>query len=422
MKILQINKFFYPRRGAERYYFNLMELLKSKGHKVIPFSMQDDRNEPSEYAEYFVSRMELGDIAEKKFTAGLLNFGRMIYSREAKQKISRLLDETKPDIAHIHLIYHHISPSILGEIKKRGIPIVMTLHDYKLICPNYSLYTEGSVCERCRGNRFYNAVLHRCLKDSYLVSAAAMAEMYVHKAFQFYEKNIDRFIAPSQFVKTKMAEFGQDASKIEVAPHFIKVQSSKFKVQSYSSKFKSGYLLYFGALSIEKGIDKFLEYFAKLDNPVELRIAGDGSLGEKIQNYIKEHQMTHVKLLGRLEDEALKAEIAGSLAVVVPSVSYETFGLAVLEAYQMGKPVLASRLGALPELVENGQTGYLFDMKEERSVLDVLRRAISNTEEMARMGENGHKLARDRYNEEEHYKRIMEIYLKSTKFKVQSPK
>ena len=155
MKILNINKFFYLRGGAERYYFALSKLLEDNGHKIIPFSMKEEKNFPSSYSKYFVDNLELGNAGLNIINKSI----RPIWYKEAQKKLEALIKLEKPDIAHLHLIYHHLSPSILPILKKYNIPVVMTVHDYKLICPNYKLYTKNAVCKRCKGHKYYNAFI-----------------------------------------------------------------------------------------------------------------------------------------------------------------------------------------------------------------------------------------------------------------------
>ncbi|TSC55595.1 MAG: Glycosyltransferase [Parcubacteria group bacterium Gr01-1014_18] len=439
MNILNIHKFYYQRRGAERYYFDLTKLLVEKGHRVIPFSMQDDRNYPSVYSKYFVPNLELGTTNKSApfsnvraycntplhgsstlpsaltlhgMTQSLRTLGRILYYPQARRNIGDLLDAEKIDIAHIHNIYHHISPSILGEIHARGIPIVMTVHDFKLICPNYTLYTEGAICERCKGGKYYNATIHKCLKNSTAQSLAGTVELYFHKTFRFYEKYVSRFIAPSQFVKNKLVEFGQNPDQIEVIPHFVdvptlEVTSHKSQVTSETAK----YLLYGGALSPEKGIFQFIRYFHHASIPdLELWVAGDGPEKSEIEGYLQENKIKNIILLGKLEKSVLLETMAASLGVVIPSVVYETFGLAALEAFSQKKIVLSSSLGGLGELVEDGKTGFLFDMNDQQSVIRSLLQLSHEKDRVASMGEYAFQVARDRYNKELHYQRLMELY------------
>ncbi|MFC1640850.1 glycosyltransferase, partial [Patescibacteria group bacterium] len=185
MKILHVNKFHYPKRGADRYYLDLMRLLEKHGHQNVPFSMEHPKNEKSDFKNYFVSQVNFENpttIIEK-----MRVLGRMMYSFEAKKKIQELLKENNVDVVHINNIYHQISPSILSAIKKANKPIVMTVHDYKLMCPNYKMFTQDAICERCKKRKFYKAIRYRCMRKKVLPSVLIAKEMYFHKALRIYE-------------------------------------------------------------------------------------------------------------------------------------------------------------------------------------------------------------------------------------------
>ncbi len=400
MNILNINKHYYMRGGAERYYFALTKLLEDHGHTVVPFSMQDERNFPSKYAKHFVSNLELGKPGLKQ----IKSIGRTVWSREARRALGALLDEVDIDIAHIHLIYHHISPSILPMLKERGIPVVMTLHDYKLICPNYLLYTEGKPCERCRGGRYYNAVLHRCLKNSAAVSAVAAAEVSIHKLMQVYENNVDIFIAPSEFVKNEFIKFGQDPHKIVVIPHFI---DPSF-LQKHTPKKVEPYNVYFGRLSSEKGIDKLLETYYIYRPKLPLKIAGTGPLLPWIEQYIQARGLkNHVELLGQLGTDDLRKVVANAQATIVPSRVYETFGFSALESIALGTPVVAFAMGGLTETV-TPEVGRLVPLDD----LSGLAEAIDEVSKWKKHDLRApcEALIRSRYLPEQHLATLQTIY------------
>lgn len=405
MRILNVNKFYYLRGGAERYYFALTKLLESQGHDVIPFSMQDERNFPSSFSKYFVSNLELGKPGLKMVRQA----GRTLWSKEARAKLSSLLDAMPVDLAHLHLIYHHLSPSILPLLRERGIPTVMTLHDYKIICPNYLLYTEGLPCERCKGHRYYNAVLHRCLKRSVPVSALAALETSLHKVLGVYENQIDLLIAPSQFVKNEFVKFGQAPQRIVVIPHFIDPSFlSASQEIANSVRKEEPYLLYFGRLSSEKGIDRLLETFYIYKPKLRLKIAGNGPLLAWIQDYIKGRGLSgRVELLGHLDTNNLRRVIAGAAATVVPSRVYETFGFSALESIALGTPVAGFAMGALPEIV-TPDVGRLVPLDDRAA----LAKAIDEVSawDKAKVRPMCEQLIRDRYLPQQHFDALQTVY------------
>jgi glycosyltransferase involved in cell wall biosynthesis len=408
MKILLANKFYYLKGGAERYFFNLKDLLGEKGYQVIPFSMQDERNFKTPYEKYFVSNV---DIEKPKFS--LKSAGRIVYSFEAARKLEELIKNEKPNIAHLHNIYHQISPSILTVLKKHKIPIVMTLHDFKILCPVYILYTHGEICERCKTYRYWQCVLRKCAKNSYLVSKLNAFEMYWHKLLKIYENNVDLFIAPSQFLKNKILEWGRlPENKVVVIPHFVE-NGRNLKIANPNNS--ENYILYFGRLSQEKGVDILLQAIKILKKagsiPIKFYLAGSGPQEWKLKEFVKSENLQDlVKFLGYLGKEELRETIKNSLFTVMPSVVYESFGLAILESYQAGKPVLASNLGALPELVKEEKTGTLFKAGSSEDLAKKIILICQDENKLAEMGGEAEKLVQKKYNKELHWRELKKIY------------
>lgn len=353
MKILEINKFNYLRRGAEKHFLDVVALLKSNGHEVAIFSMDNPKNDFSPWKKYFVSYagFEKNDPWKKKLK-GLLR----IYSFEAKRKISRLLDDFQPDVVHIHNIYHHISPSILGEIKKRKIPIVMTVHDYNLICPNYSLSSNGKNWEELEEKgRFWNFVRGKYFKNSYVQSFLAYVEFELNRFFKLYEKTIDAYISPSEFVRKKLIVGGIEAEKIFVLPHFARID---MKGATCDLRNRTRYAFYFGSISKEKGVDRLIEIFKGLPN-INLYLAGDVD-----KNFVLP-KMKNIKHLGFLNQEEISKKIQNSMFVISPSRLPETFGLIALEAIKNGKPFIGFDAGAYGEIIENNKHGYICSTEGE---------------------------------------------------------
>lgn len=351
MRILQVNKFHYPRGGADKYYLALGRALAEQGEEVAYFSMAHPANEESPWSRYFVSRLSFN---EGSFFDKLRAPGRVLYSLEAKRKFRRLLADFRPQIVHIHNIYHQLSPSILGTAKKAGLPVVMHVHDYKLICPNYKLFVNGRPCEACRGGRYQECCRRRCLNGSWSRSLLATIEMYLHHRFlKIYEKNIDLLIAPSAFMKEKLVEFGWPSEKIFVVlnPHDSSLPALPKPADI------PGYLLYFGRLSAEKGGPLLIKAAAAAGE--SLKIAGRGP-EEANWRALAEKAGGDVEFLGSLSGTDLAAALSGAKVVIIPSIWYENMPLSALEALAAGKPVIASRIGGLPEIVIDGENGLLF--------------------------------------------------------------
>ncbi len=415
MKILLANKFYYLKGGTERHFFDLKKLLEKNGHQTIDFAMQDNKNFKSPYSKYFVSPINL----EKSSLSldGLKAAGRIIYSFEARAKMEALIRAEKPDLAHIHNIYHQISPSILTPLKRAGIPIVMTVHDFKLMCPNYIFYTEGKVCERCKKYKFYNCVLHKCVKNSYLASKINMLEMYYHNLLKIYKNNIDLYLAPSRFVANKLIAFGFNKDKIKVLPHFIaQPETNSFsKNNSEESISSNDYILYFSRLSKEKGVNTLLEAMTKIKNKeIKLKVAGIGSKEEELKEYVKNKGLQEkIEFLGFLDGKSLSDAISSSLFTVIPSVFYETFCLSLLESYNYNKPVIVAKLGALPELIEENKTGLFFESGNSDDLAKKINKMLENRENIEKMGKSAKEFSK-KFNKEDYYKKLEEIYKKLT--------
>jgi len=403
MKVLIAHNWYFEGGGADRVFFDTKRILEKNGHIVIPFSMKDERNYDSEFKDYFVDKIDYSDI--KPNFKNLKTALKMIYSIEAKNKIELLIRKTKPDIAHLHNIYGRLTPSILYALRKNNIPIVITLHDYKLLCPSYHMSFNGKTCEDCKGGKFYRAVIKRCHKNSYLASAVYTVESYIHSVLKTYEKCVDIFIAPSQFIRNKFIEFGFPEDKIEFVPNFV---DAKFNIQFNMGK---DYFLYSGKLLKIKGIFTLLKAVKGIDKAM-LYIAGDGELREEVKNYIRENKLDNVKLLGHLSRDELFKILADALFIVLPSECYENAPLAVLEAFALGKPVIGAKIGGIPEMIIDGETGFLFEPNNYEDLRKKLEFLINNPLKIIEMGIKAYNMVKEKYNPEIHYKLLTKIYEK----------
>jgi len=350
MKILQVNKFHYPRGGADKYFLSLTQSLQESGETVAVFAMDHPQNLPSPWSSYFVSRLSFneGGLKDKLRTPG-----RIFYSLEAKKKFTKLLNDFQPDIIHLHNIYHQISPSILDAAAKKNIPVVMHLHDYKLICPNYQLFANNQICEACRPQCYFQCFKKKCFKSSRSKSALAALEMYLHHSFlKIYKKNIQLFIAPSEFMKKEVVSFGWPTDKIIVIKNPFDPEMS-----SLTELPEEDYLLYFGRLSPEKGIDTLIQAAALVQKKVKL--VGSGA-GENSLRRLAAELKVDVDFLGFKNGAELKEIILRAKAVIIPSIWAENMPLALLEALNLGKIVIAAEVGGLPEIIKDGENGFLF--------------------------------------------------------------
>lgn len=359
MRVLLINKFHYLRGGAERAYFDTAHILAESGHHVAFFSMQHPENFPTEWSHFFVSQEEYGEgkvtLAERfRLVRNIL------WNFEAARKLDVLIDEFQPEIAHLHNTYHQLSPSIIWTLKKRHIPIVMTLHDYKLLSPNYSLSVRGKIWEHTSGLR---CLADRCVKDSYAKSLVCVLEQWLHVLLGSYQK-IDRFIAPSRFLIEKFRSLGSSLS-IQHLPQPLRPYP---EVAPASGE----YFLSYGRLSQEKGVDVILDAL-KITKGVSLKIAGTGPLEEHLKSRVTSEKLSGVEFVGYQTGQALESLIQNAKAIILSSVWYENMPYTLIEALARGKVVIAPKLGGIPERIVDGVNGFLFESGNANDLARVIR-------------------------------------------------
>lgn len=405
MNILQINKFFFINGGSEQCMFSLIDLLERNNHQVMNFSMKHPKNFNSPYEDYFVNTIDFNSDV-----SGILNrVGaalKTLYSIEAKKKITALLDTGVPDIAHIHNFNYQLTPSILSPLKRKGVPVVQSLHDYHLICPSHNLYdfNRMEICEDCCEGRFFSAVARRCIKGSRLKSMLGAFEGYLAGFLNTYDDKIDRFISPSVFLKNKVVEYGVAPEKVAVIPNFV--DPGRFE-----PRYQPGnYFVYFGRLEKFKGVETMVQTFKRMDR-VTLYILGTGSLKKVLETEIRREKITNVQLLGFKSGKELAQIIQNSMCTIIPSEWYENNPLSVIESFAMGKPVIGSKIGGIPELVKEGETGFLFEPGDTQALFEKLNMCISlKKDEIAQMGRNARELLEKKFTPDQHYRRTMDVY------------
>lgn len=406
MNILMVDKFYFIKGGAERYLFELKEVLEAHGHRVIPFSMKHPRNFPTPYSEYFVDHIDFNPTSRKdKLFTGIRSIGRILYSTQARRRLRRLIRATRPDVAHLHMIDHQISPSILSVLKKEGIPVVQTIHTYKHVCPSYRLYNmeKGVICERCLKGSYYRAFFEKCHKDSFLSTSLLVLEMYVHRWLMLYQKYLDLYLVPSRFMGQKLVEGGIDPQKVRHLLYTV-------RVEDYPPRFDSdGYFLYYGRLSEEKGLLTLMKAMEGVSES-RLRIAGEGPYRPALEAYAGERGLDRVEFVGALGGDALKAMVTGAQFVVVPSEWYENSPLVIYESFSMGKPVVGARIGGISELIEHGVDGFLFEAGNVQELRKRINHLVKHTKECSKMGRAARRKAEKEFDFHSHYPRIMEIY------------
>ena len=398
MKVLQINKYYFRKGGAETVFFNTIRLLEGHGHTVVPFSLKSERNEKSEYEAYFVDYPEL---SESSFWQKIKNMPSFIYNSEAARKLEKLIQQEKPDVAHIHLMFNSMSVSILPVLRKYGIPVVMSVHDYRLVCPAYTFTDgKGNFCERCGSGSYYNCILHKCSKGNMANSLMLSLDSYFRSFFYQPVDYIDRFIFVSKFAMNKHIEKDKRyAGKCTYLYNFTP------KVKDYSTV-KGNYVLYFGRISEEKGIGTLLKAIEQTPD-IRLKVVGTGPLLEQFKSLCQ----PNAEFLGFKSGDELWELIHNASFVVVPSEWYENNPLTIIESLMIGTPVIGSNIGGIPELIEEGKTGYIFQPGATDELRNILVKACAVSDaEYKRMSDAAKKFAEDNFSEENHYERLIKNY------------
>jgi len=399
VKILLINSYHYRKGGADAVYFNTARLLEKHGHEVFFFSTTHPDNEPYGSDNYFAIGL---DYRKLSFGNKVLAVPTFLYNRNAHDNLLRLIDNIKPDVAHIHLFMGGLSSSILAALKKRKVPVIHSVHDYRLICPAY-LFIDGKnkVCEKCKDGIYLHCIANKCSENGFAQSSILAMDAYFRKYKLKPIDYIDRFIFVSNFNRWKHIEFD---TKFEFKADTL--YNFNPDIDNFpASENKGNYFLFFGRISREKGIITLIE--ASLKSGFRLKIAGTGPMYEQLK--VKHYE--NIEFLGYKSGDELRKLIRDASFVIVPSEWYENNPLSIIEAYSFGKPVIGARIGGIPEIIEEKITGYLFDPGNTDDLEQKLQQANGLSEdEYIKMSGNARLFAEKNFNPDEYYKSLIKIY------------
>lgn len=396
MKILLCNKFFFLNGGSERVFFQERDFLVERGNNIVDFSMQDERNIFSPFSSFFVPNINYLNV--KGGGNKIKQAASFIHSTVAVKSLTRLIKQEKPEIAHLHNIYHQLTPAIIPVLKKHRIKVVLTLHDYKLICPSYLALKNGTICTDCEGKHFFKPFTKNC-QNSRSHGLLLALEAYWHQWRKSYN-DVDCFIAPSHFLL--------ELTSKRIPSSKIKMLRNGIDVTEYRPNYNDdGYVLYFGRLTKEKGIETLLKAHDESSNCLPLKVVGTGPAEKQLQRLFP-----RTEFLGFKNGKTLNDLISNAAFVVVPSEWYENCSMVVLEAMALGKPIIGSDIGGIPEQIEDGTSGFLFEMGNVRQLAQKMRILSDNPNMRSAMGKAAREKLERKYSLQSHCEDLLSIYQK----------
>ena len=381
MQILSVHNRYRIRGGEEECYEAETTLLKERGHTVAAYEKDNGRVSAANKLQMAIET---------------------IWSGKAYSDLTQQLRNRPYNVVHLHNFFPLISPSVYYAAKAEGVSVVQTLHNYRLLCPNALFFREGKVCEDCLGKFVpYPGVLHGCYRDNRVESAATASMLTVHRTMGTWTNTVDRYITLTNFAREKLIQGGLPAEKIVVKPNFVDPDPG---VGSGSG----GYALYVGRISVEKGIDVLLEAWEKLSMPVPLKIVGDGPLADLVVQATK--RFASIEWLGRRPMSEVHKLMGEAMFLVFPSKWYETFGRVAIEAFAKGTPVIASKIGAMVELINDEHTGLHFQPSVPEDLAAKVEWALANPQKLALMRGEARAEYEAKYTAEINYQQLIDIY------------
>jgi len=388
MKIAIVHNTYQQPGGEDVAVAAESNLLERRGHTVIRYSRSND------------------EMAMMSAPRRLLMVKDMIHSEKSKREMLDLLRDERPDLVHVHNTFMMVSPSVFEACREAGIPVVQTLHNYRLLCPGWSLCREGKVCEECIESGLWRGVWHGCYRDSRLMTAAVALMLQVHRMRGTWSHDVGGYVALTNFARDKFIEGGLPASRIGVKPNFLESDPGK----RCSS---GGFALFVGRLSAEKGAEVLLQAWQKLKGTIPLVIMGDGPLREPLESEAAARNLSNITFAGwRSRAEILSAMKSASL-LITPSLWYEGFPMTVVEAFACEIPVICSRLGGLREIVEDGSTGLHFNPGDAEDLAGKLDLLWTQPAQLAAMGRAAREEYKRNYTAERNYELMMQIYART---------
>lgn len=381
MRILLAHNHYQQPGGEDRVFSSEADLLESRGHRVLRYTAHNN----------FVGEKSLISLAVGT-----------VWNPAAYRELRALIREGKPNVVHFHNTFPLMSPAAYHACGAEGVPVVQTLHNYRLLCANALLFREGRVCEDCLGRRVgWPGVVHACYRGSRPASGAVTAMLSAHRMFGTWAGAVDRYVALTEFARRKFVEGGFPEEKITVKPNFVHPDPG-------AGEGSGGYALYVGRLSPEKGIETLLAAWERVGRRVPLKVVGGGPLERRVSEAAE--RIPGVELLGHRPANEVRALMVEAIFLVFPSECYENLPTTIIEAFASGTPVLASDRGAMRDLVENGRTGMLFPAGDASRLATLVERTAQSSERLWRMRKEARKEFEFKYTAERSYRALVEIY------------
>jgi glycosyltransferase involved in cell wall biosynthesis len=388
MKIVLVHNAYQQLGGEDVVFESERRLLESAGHRVIP---------------YVRSNWQLRNTT---LLDRIAIVPRMVWSSEIRREFCALLERNKPELVHVHNTFMAISPSIYSACEERGIPVVQTLHNYRLLCPGSNFYRDGKVCEECLEHGLHRSVRHGCYRNSRSATAAVAVMLVVHDHLRTWSKHVTRFITLTEFAKQKFVAAGFPRDKLVVKPNFVDPDPGE-RVSP------GNYAVFAGRLAADKGLLVLLNAWSQLQHEYPLQIVGDGPDREALETHVRERQLSNITFRGRLSRSDAMETIKNGRFLIVPSTWYETFGMCIAESFACGTPVLCSRLGAMEEIVTDNHTGLHFTPNNALDLATKVEWLWSHPREAAAMGRAARAKYESSYTAEKNYALLMQIYEQS---------
>lgn len=379
MKVLFVHNEYQQAGGEDSVLRAEAQLLESYGHSIQVST---------------VTNNSIDSVVKK-----IKSFQDVVYSHSSRKWMKARIDEFQPDVVHVHNFFPLLSPSIYDVCSEHKIPVIQTLHNYRLMCPGALLMRSNRVCEDCIGHSAYHSLKYKCYRNSFLGTYAVARMVEYHKKHLTWKNKVSAFIALTEFAKSKFIQSGLPKSKIHVKSNFL---SNEIEHEFKSNK-RFG-ALYVGRLSEEKGIRSLLEVWSGINYP--LRIVGTGEYEEQV----KQSSNANIEYLGGLSQEAVLSEMGKAAFLIMPSLWYEGFPMVIVEAFSQGLPVVASDLGSMAEIIEDGYSGLKFDPSNTKDIRSKVRLLIEGDIDLERLGENAFNEYQKRYTADVNYGQLMHIY------------